>query len=39
LVKGGGVMLRNKFSKKMQSGKALKDLSQKLDALFDAQAI
>lgn len=32
-------MLRNKFSKKMQSGKALKDLSQKLDALLDAQGI
>ena len=39
LVKGLGVMLRNKLSQKIQSGKASKDLSQKLDALLDAQGI
>ena len=39
LVKGLGFMLRNKLSQKIQSGKASKDLSQKLDALLDAQGI
>ena len=35
LVKGLGFMLRNKLSQKIKSGKASKDLSQKLDALLD----
>ena len=39
LVKGLGFMLRNKLSQKIQSGKSSKDLSQKLDALLDAQGI
>ena len=39
LVKGLGFMLRNKLSQKIKSGKASKDLSQKLDALLDAQGI
>ena len=39
LVKGLGFMLRNKLSQKIQNGKASKDLSQKLDALLDAQGI
>ena len=39
LVKGLGFMLRNKLSQKIKSGKASKDLSQKLDALLDARGI
>ena len=39
LVKSLGFMLRNKLSQKIKSGKASKDLSQKLDALLDAQGI
>ena len=39
LVKGLGFMLRNKLSQRIKSGKASKDLSQKLDALLDAQGI
>ena len=39
LVEGLGFMLRNKLSQKIKSGKASKDLSQKLDALLDAQGI
>ena len=39
MIKSLGFMLRNKLSKKIQSGKASKDLSQKLDALLDAQGI
>ena len=32
-------MLRNKLSQKIQSGKASKELSQKLDVLLDAKGI
>ena len=39
LVKGLGFMLRNKLSQRIKSGKTSKDLSQKLDALLDAQGI
>ena len=39
LVKGLGFMLRNKLSQRIKSGMASKDLSQKLDALLDAQGI
>ena len=39
LVKGLGFMLRNKLSQRIKYGKASKDLSQKLDALLDAQGI
>jgi len=39
LVKGLGFMLRNKLSQKIKTGKSSKDLSQKLDALLDAQGI
>ena len=37
MIKSLGFMLRNKLSQKIKSGKASKDLSQKLDALLDAQ--
>ena len=36
MIKSLGFMLRNKISQKIKSGKASKDLSQKLDVLFDA---
>ena len=39
LVKGLGFLLRNKLSQKIKTGKSSKDLSQKLDALLDAQGI
>ena len=39
MIKSLGFMLRNKLSQKIKSGKASKDLSQKLDALLDAQGI
>ena len=39
MIKSLGFMLRNKLSQKIQSGKSSKDLSQKLDALLDAQGI
>ena len=39
LVKGLGFMLRNTLSQRIKSRKASKDLSQKLDALLDAQGI
>ena len=39
MIKSLGFMLRNKLSHKIKSGKASKDLSQKLDALLDAQGI
>ena len=38
MIKSLGFMLRNKLSQKIKSGKASKDLSQKLDALL-AQGI
>ena len=38
-VKGLGFLLRNKLSQKIKTGKSSKDLSQKLDALLDAQGI
>ena len=39
MIKSLGFMLRNKLSQKVKSGKSSKDLSQKLDALLDAQGI
>ena len=39
MIKSLGFMLRNKLSQKIKSGKASKYLSQKLDALLDAQGI
>ena len=39
MIKSLGFMLKNKLSHKIKSGKASKDLSQKLDALLDAQGI
>ena len=39
MIKSLGFMLRNKLSQKIKSGKSSKDLSQKLDALLDAQGI
>ena len=39
MIKSLGFMLRNKLSQKIKSVKASKDLSQKLDALLDAQGI
>ena len=39
MIKSLGFMLRKKLSQKIKSGKASKDLSQKLDALLDAQGI
>ena len=39
MIKSLGFMLRNKLSQKIKSGKTSKDLSQKLDALLDAQGI
>ena len=39
MIKSLGFMLRNKLSQKINNGKASKDLSQKLDALLDAQGI
>ena len=39
MIKSLGLMLRNKFSQRIKSGKTSKDLSQKLDALLDAQGI
>ena len=39
MIKSLGFMLRNKLSQKIQFGKASKDLSQKLDALLNAQGI
>ena len=39
MIKSLGFMLRNKLSQKIKIGKASKDLSQKLDALLDAQGI
>ena len=39
MIKSLGFMLRNKLSQRIKSGKSSKDLSQKLDALLDAQGI
>ena len=39
MIKSLEFMLRNKLSQKIKSGKASKDLSQKFDALLDAQGI
>ena len=39
MIKSLGFMLRNKLSQKIKSGKASKDLSQKLDVLLDAQGL
>ena len=39
MIKSLGFMLRNKLSQKIKSGKSSKDLSQKIDALLDAQGI
>ena len=39
MIKSLRFMLRNKLSQKIKSGKSSKDLSQKLDALLDAQGI
>ena len=39
MIKSLGFMLRTKLSQKIKSGKASKDLSQKLDALLDAPGI
>ena len=39
MIKSLGFMLRNKLSQNIKSDKASKDLSQKLDALLDAQGI
>ncbi len=39
MIKSHGFMLRNKLSQNIKSGKASKDLSQKLDGLLDAQGI
>ena len=39
MIKSLSFMLRNKLSQKIKSGKSSKDLSQKLDALLDAQGI
>ena len=39
MIKSLGFMLRNKLSQRIKSGKTSKDLSQKLDALLDAQGI
>ena len=39
MIKSLAFMLRNKLSQRIKSGKSSKDLSQKLDALLDAQGI
>ena len=39
MINSLGLMISNKLSQKINSGKASKDLSQKLDALLDAQGI